>query len=206
MRPLSDPRNMPSVRIVTGPTPTSHETPPGGRPPRSGLAWPIQCHTAGYPAVPIKPTPCSERPHTCASVALPESVCGMRGSPTPANEMITSLPLSSQLDAHLAAFNASDIFATLLAAMMPWAAFLSFLVALYFFKFCCAPLMTVLGALPVIHLFSSTCAAVRRFFGSTVSNPLTIALASSEILSHHGEGKSYLAFKIWSNSAGSSSS
>eukprot|EP00966_Prymnesium_polylepis_P110940 2566317-Prymnesium_polylepis.1 len=36
------------------------------------------------------------------------------------------------------------------------------------------------------------CAAVRRFLGSMVRRPCTNALASDEMLSHHGDGKSYL--------------
>ena len=64
----------------------------------------------------------------------------------------------------------------------------------------------VVGALPVTHFCWRTCSAVMRFTGSMVRSLETSSLASFEMLSHHGDGKSYLACRIWSKSAGSSSS
>ena len=42
----------------------------------------------------------------------------------------------------------------------------------------------------MVSLSAAGIAAVSRFFGSIVSSPLITALASLEMLSHHGEGKS----------------
>ena len=53
---------------------------------------------------------------------------------------------------------------------------------------------------------SRTCAAVSRLLGLSSSSFLTRSLDSCENSSHHGKGKSYLACRICSKSAGSSSS
>ena len=76
--------------------------------------------------------------------------------------------------------------------MIPIATFLSFRDALYFFRLDDAPSSGVLGAAPPHHGCWSTCAAVRRVTGSSSSSFVTRSFASLEILSHHGEGKSYL--------------
>jgi len=81
-----------------------------------------------------------------------------------------------------------------LAAMIFAAAALSFLDALNFLSWLRS--IAESGALPQIHLCFKTCSAVRRFFGSTVSKPLTKSFASCEMLSHQGEGKSYRPFRI----------
>ena len=54
------------------------------------------------------------------------------------------------------------------------------------------PERSFVGALPVIQCIFSTSSAVARCFGSMVSSACTRFLASCEMLSHQGEGKSYL--------------
>ena len=80
---------------------------------------------------------------------------------------------------------------------------MSFLDAWNFFR-----LSRPIGVAPALLIHGScfVCEAVMRFFGSTVSSLRTRAFASGEILSHHGEGKSYRALRIESKSAGNSSS
>ena len=77
-----------------------------------------------------------------------------------------------------------------LMAMSFWPALRSFFVAWYLPRALVS--MATLGALPQIHGCLRTSAAVIRFLGSTVSIRRTRSLALSEILSHQGEGKSYL--------------
>merc|ERR1740117_376290 len=74
-------------------------------------------------------------------------------------------------------------------AIRPRAAFLSFLVALYFFMAACAPNRSAVGAAPDTQGKAITCAAVRRLTGSMVRRPCTSCLASWETLSHHDDGE-----------------
>ena len=83
-------------------------------------------------------------------------------------------------------------FAIFCSAMTPIATFLSLRDALYFLSdFVAASSASVL-ALPWHHSCWMVSLAVRRFLGSSSSNIWTRFLASCEMLSHHGDGKSYL--------------
>ena len=78
------------------------------------------------------------------------------------------------------------------SAMTPIATFLSLRDALYFLSdFVAASSASVLAS-PWHHLCSMVSLAVRRFLGSSSSSFWTRSLACSEMLSHHGDGKSYL--------------
>ena len=73
---------------------------------------------------------------------------------------------------------ASSSLAMRCCASNPIAAFLSFLLALYFLSADLASVSCVVGALPVTHFSVSTFSAVRRSLGSMVRRPETSALAS----------------------------